>query len=198
MRLIADMIAFTVDEVPQAGTRSTSARTTSRRRARRRCRRSPTRCRPRRPCSTGSGERVPEETFPRVFGRISFFVNAGIRFVEEHAKLRAMGRLWEELGRERYGVDDERMLRFRYGVQVNSLGLTESQPENNIIRIVLEALGRDAWAATRAPARSSCPPGTRRSACRGRGTSSGRCGSSRSSPTRPTCSSTPTSSRARR
>jgi ethylmalonyl-CoA mutase len=76
-----------------------------------------------------------------VFGRISFFVNAGIRFVEEHAKLRAMGELWEELGRERYGVDDGRYLRFRYGVQVNSLGLTEAQPENNIIRIVLEALG---------------------------------------------------------
>jgi len=93
---------------------------------------------------------VPEETFPRVFGRLSFFVNAGIRFVEEHAKLRAMGRLWEQLGRDRYGVDDERMLRFRYGVQVNSLGLTESQPENNIIRIVLEALavtmGREARA----------------------------------------------------
>ncbi|HYN90444.1 MAG TPA: protein meaA, partial [Thermoleophilaceae bacterium] len=94
--------------------------------------------------------RVPEETFPRVFGRLSFFVNAGIRFVEEHAKVRAMGRLWEEMGRERYGVDDEKLLRFRYGVQVNSLGLTESQPENNIIRIVLEALavtmGRDARA----------------------------------------------------
>ena len=86
-------------------------------------------------------ERVPEESFPRVFGRISFFVNAGIRFVEEHAKLRAMGQLWEEIGRSRYGVEDERYLRFRYGVQVNSLGLTESQPENNIIRIVLEALG---------------------------------------------------------
>src|ERR671938_65911 len=67
-------------------------------------------------------KRVDDETFPRVFGRISFFVNAGIRFVEEHAKLRAMGRLWEELGRERYGVTDEKMLRFRYGVQVNSLG----------------------------------------------------------------------------
>jgi (2R)-ethylmalonyl-CoA mutase len=95
-------------------------------------------------------ERVDEETFPRVFGRISFFVNAGIRFIEEHAKLRAMGRLWEQLGRERYGVTDEKMLRFRYGVQVNSLGLTESQPENNVIRIVLEALavtmGRDARA----------------------------------------------------
>src|SRR5947209_3609228 len=93
---------------------------------------------------------VDDETFPRVFGRISFFVNAGIRFIEEHAKLRAMGELWRELGRERYGVDDERYLRFRYGVQVNSLGLTESQPENNVIRIVLEALavtlGRNARA----------------------------------------------------
>ena len=149
MRLIADMIAFTVDEVPRwnpinicsyhlqeagatpvqeiAYSLSTAQAVLDRVRA-----------------------RVPEETFPRVFGRISFFVNAGIRFVEEHAKLRAMGRLWEEIGRERYGVDDERLLRFRYGVQVNSLGLTESQPENNIIRIVLEALavtmGRDARA----------------------------------------------------
>src|ERR671935_539307 len=86
-------------------------------------------------------ERVPAEAMPRVFGRISFFVNAGIRFIEEHAKLRAMGRLWEEIGRERYGVSDDKYLRFRYGVQVNSLGLTEAQPENNIIRIVLEALG---------------------------------------------------------
>ena len=75
-----------------------------------------------------------------VFGRISFFVNAGVRFIEEHAKLRAMAVLWEELGRSRYGVTDERALRFRYGVQVNSLGLTESQPENNVQRIVLEAL----------------------------------------------------------
>jgi (2R)-ethylmalonyl-CoA mutase len=83
---------------------------------------------------------VSEEDFPKVFGRISFFVNAGIRFVEEHAKLRAMGRLWEELGRERYGVEDEKLLRMRYGVQVNSLGLTEAQPENNVPRIVLEAL----------------------------------------------------------
>jgi (2R)-ethylmalonyl-CoA mutase len=149
MRLIADMIAFTVDEVPRwnpinicsyhlqeagatpvqeiAYSLSAAQAVLDRVRA-----------------------RVSEETFPRVFGRMSFFVNAGIRFVEEHAKLRAMGRLWEELGRQRYGVDDERMLRFRYGVQVNSLGLTESQPENNIIRIVLEALavtmGRDARA----------------------------------------------------
>jgi (2R)-ethylmalonyl-CoA mutase len=149
MRLIADMIAFTVDEVPrwnpinicsyhlqEAGATpvqeiayalSTAQAVLDRVR-----------------------ERVPDETFPRVFGRISFFVNAGIRFVEEHAKLRAMGRLWEDIGRERYGVDDEKLLRFRYGVQVNSLGLTESQPENNIIRIVLEALavtmGREARA----------------------------------------------------
>jgi len=85
-----------------------------------------------------------------VFGRISFFVNAGVRFIEEHAKLRAMSILWEELGRERYGVKDPKNLRFRYGVQVNSLGLTEAQPENNVQRIVLEALavtlGRDARA----------------------------------------------------
>src|SRR4029079_5433203 len=140
MRLIADTIAFTVDEVPkwnpinicsyhlqEAGATPVQEIAYS--------------------LSTAQAvldrvrPRVPEETFPRVFGRMSFFVNAGIRFVEEHAKLRAMGELWEELGRNRYGVDDERMLRFRYGVQVNSLGLTEAQPENNIIRIVLEALG---------------------------------------------------------
>jgi ethylmalonyl-CoA mutase len=140
MRLIADMIAFTVDEVPrwnpinicsyhlqEAGATpvqeiayalSTAVAVLDRVRA-----------------------RVPDEDFGRVFGRISFFVNAGIRFVEEHAKLRAMGQLWEEIGRTRYGVDEDRYLRFRYGVQVNSLGLTEAQPENNIIRIVLEALG---------------------------------------------------------
>ncbi|HEX4187936.1 MAG TPA: methylmalonyl-CoA mutase family protein [Solirubrobacteraceae bacterium] len=95
------------------------------------------------------GDRGPE-VMEQVFGRISFFVNAGVRFVEEHAKLRTMAILWEELGRERYGVQDERHLRFRYGVQVNSLGLTEAQPENNVQRIVLEALavtlGRDARA----------------------------------------------------
>jgi ethylmalonyl-CoA mutase len=96
-------------------------------------------------------ERVQgQDIMEQVFGRISFFVNAGVRFVEEHAKLRAMSILWEELGRERYGVTDPRHLRFRYGVQVNSLGLTEAQPENNVQRIVLEALavtlGRDARA----------------------------------------------------
>jgi ethylmalonyl-CoA mutase len=139
MRLIADTIAFTVDEVPRwnpvnicsyhlqeagatpvqeiAYSMATAQAVLDRVRS-----------------------RVPEETFPRVFGRISFFVNAGIRFIEEHAKLRAMAQLWEEIGRNRYGVDDDRYLRFRYGVQVNSLGLTEAQPENNIIRIVLEAL----------------------------------------------------------
>ncbi|HEV3000701.1 MAG TPA: protein meaA [Solirubrobacteraceae bacterium] len=85
-------------------------------------------------------ERVDQELIGPVFGRISFFVNAGVRFVEEHAKLRAMSQLWEELGRERYGVSDPKHLRFRYGVQVNSLGLTEQQPENNVQRIVLEAL----------------------------------------------------------
>ena len=93
---------------------------------------------------------VAEEDFPKVFGRISFFVNAGVRFIEEHAKLRAMSELWEELGRERYGVADPKLLRMRYGVQVNSLGLTEAQPENNVQRIVLEALavtlGRNARA----------------------------------------------------
>jgi ethylmalonyl-CoA mutase len=97
----------------------------------------------------GAGQDA-ERRMGEVFGRISFFVNAGVRFVEEHAKLRAMSILWEELGRERYGVEDPRHLRFRYGVQVNSLGLTEAQPENNVQRIVLEALavtlGRDARA----------------------------------------------------
>jgi len=149
LRLIADMIAFTVDEVPkwnpinicsyhlqEAGATPVQEIAYA--------------------LSTAiavldaARERVPEETFPRVFGRISFFVNAGIRFIEEHAKLRAMGRLWEEIGRERYGVTDQKFLRMRYGVQVNSLGLTEAQPENNVIRIVLEALavtlGRDARA----------------------------------------------------
>ncbi len=84
---------------------------------------------------------VSEEDFAAVVGRISFFVNAGVRFVEEMCKMRAFVRLWEEITRDRYGVDDEKMRRFRYGVQVNSLGLTEAQPENNVQRIVLEMLG---------------------------------------------------------
>jgi (2R)-ethylmalonyl-CoA mutase len=77
----------------------------------------------------------------KVVGRISFFVNAGVRFVEETCKMRAFVQLWDEITRERYGITDEKMRRFRYGVQVNSLGLTEAQPENNVQRIVLEMLG---------------------------------------------------------
>ena len=83
---------------------------------------------------------VPEADFPLVFGRVSFFVNAGVRFVTEICKLRAFTELWDELGRSRYGVTDEKLRRFRYGVQVNSLGLTEAQPENNVYRILLEML----------------------------------------------------------
>ena len=83
---------------------------------------------------------VDEADFGRVVGRISFFVNAGVRFVEEMCKMRAFVELWDEITRERYGVTDEKMRRFRYGVQVNSLGLTEAQPENNVQRIVLEML----------------------------------------------------------
>jgi (2R)-ethylmalonyl-CoA mutase len=141
MRLIADMVAFSVNEVPswnptnicsyhlqEAGATPVQEIAYA--------------------LSTGIAVldevkrrgQVAEEDFPTVFGRISFFVNAGIRLVEEIAKLRAMSALWQQIGRERYGVTDEKMLRFRYGVQVNSLGLTEAQPENNIQRIVVEAL----------------------------------------------------------
>jgi (2R)-ethylmalonyl-CoA mutase len=84
---------------------------------------------------------VSEEDFGTVVGRISFFVNAGVRFVEETCKMRAFVQLWDELTEQRYGVTDPKMRRFRYGVQVNSLGLTEAQPENNVQRIVLEMLG---------------------------------------------------------
>lgn len=87
-----------------------------------------------------SGQVEPER-FPEVVGRISFFVNAGIRFVEEVCKLRGMARMWDRICATRYGVADEKLRRFRYGVQVNSLGLTEAQPENNVQRIVLEMLG---------------------------------------------------------
>jgi len=149
MRLIADMIAYTVEEIPkwnpinicsyhlqEAGATPVQeiAYAMSNAIA----------------VLDAARERIPADRMSAVFARISFFVNAGVRFVEEHAKLRAMAVLWEELGRERYGVSDEKALRFRYGVQVNSLGLTESQPENNVQRIVLEALavtlGRDARA----------------------------------------------------
>ena len=83
---------------------------------------------------------VEERDFPEVFGRISFFVNAGIRFVTELCKMRAFTELWDEIGRERYGITEEKHRRFRYGVQVNSLGLTEQQPENNVYRILIEML----------------------------------------------------------
>ncbi len=83
---------------------------------------------------------VPPEQFADVFGSISFFVNAGIRFIEEVCKLRAMTEMWDEIGEQRYGVSNPKQRRFRYGVQVNSLGLTEAQPENNVQRIVLEML----------------------------------------------------------
>jgi ethylmalonyl-CoA mutase len=139
MRLIADMIAYTVEHVPkwnpinicsyhlqEAGATPVQEISYAMSNAI--------------AVLDAARERVPAERMEQVFGRISFFVNAGVRFIEEHAKLRAMSILWEELGRERYGVQDERHLRFRYGVQVNSLGLTEAQPENNVQRIVLEAL----------------------------------------------------------
>ena len=83
---------------------------------------------------------VSDDAFPQVFASISFFVNAGIRFVEELCKMRAFTELWDRIGSERYGITDERARRFRYGVQVNSLGLTEAQPENNVQRIMLEML----------------------------------------------------------
>jgi (2R)-ethylmalonyl-CoA mutase len=149
MRLIADMVAYTVTEVPkwnpinicsyhlqEAGATPVQEIAYSMSNAI--------------AVLDAVRERVPAELMGKVFARISFFVNAGVRFIEEHAKLRAMSVLWEELGRTRYGVTDEKQLRFRYGVQVNSLGLTESQPENNVQRIVLEALavtmGRNARA----------------------------------------------------
>jgi (2R)-ethylmalonyl-CoA mutase len=83
---------------------------------------------------------VPQERMGDVVARISFFVNAGVRFIEEMCKMRAFGRIWDKVTRERYGIENPKQRRFRYGVQVNSLGLTEAQPENNVQRIVLEML----------------------------------------------------------
>ncbi|CAB4730304.1 unannotated protein [freshwater metagenome] len=142
MRLIADMIAYTVHQIPkwnpinicsyhlqEAGATPTQELAYA--------------------LSTAiavldqvkaSGQ-VDESDFEKVVGRISFFVNAGVRFVEETCKMRAFVQLWDEITQERYGVQDPKMRRFRYGVQVNSLGLTEAQPENNVQRIVLEMLG---------------------------------------------------------
>jgi ethylmalonyl-CoA mutase len=84
---------------------------------------------------------IPEDQFHEVFGRISFFIDAGVRFVEEMCKMRAFTRMWDRIGKEDYHVDEDKLRRFRYGMQVNSLGLTEEQPENNVQRIVLEMLG---------------------------------------------------------
>ncbi len=91
--------------------------------------------------SVKASGQVPDDKFEMVVGRISFFVNAGVRFIEETCKMRAFAQLWDEITRDRYGVQEAKMRRLRYGVQVNSLGLTEAQPENNIQRIVLEMLG---------------------------------------------------------
>ena len=87
-----------------------------------------------------SSDQVPEAAFGEVVARMSFFVNAGVRFVEEMCKMRAFVQLWDEITQERYGISDPKQRRFRFGVQVNSLGLTEAQPENNVQRIVLEML----------------------------------------------------------
>ena len=108
---------------------------------------------------------VSEDDFEKVVGRISFFVNAGVRFVEETCKMRAFVELWDQITRERYGVEDPKMRRFRYGVQVNSLGLTEAQPENNVQRIVLEMLGVTLSQERPRPRRAAARRGTRRSAC---------------------------------
>ena len=102
--------------------------------------------------ATKATGRIPDAEFPEVVGRISFFCNAGIRFVEETCKMRAMVRLWDRLTAERYGVGDPRLPRFRYGVQVNSLGLTAQQPENNAYRILLEMLAVTLSADARARA----------------------------------------------
>ena len=143
-----------------------------------------------------SGE-VSEEKFGEVVGRISFFVNAGLRFITEMCKMRAFVELWDEITRDRYGIKDAKQRLFRYGVQVNSLGLTEQQPENNVYAHPARDARGDAVEERAAPVPCNCRPGTRRSACRGPGTSNGRCACSRSSPTRPTCWNTATFSTAR-
>ncbi|MBS0469953.1 MAG: protein meaA [Proteobacteria bacterium] len=84
---------------------------------------------------------IPPDEFPKAVGRMSFFVNSGVKFITEICKLRAMGELWDEITRDRYGVTDPKLRLFRYGVQVNSLGLTEQQPENNVYRVLFGMLG---------------------------------------------------------
>lgn len=142
LRLISDMIAYTVHEIPKWNPINICSYHLQEAGA------TPTQELAYALCTAiavldqvrGSGQ-VSEDDFEKVVGRISFFVNAGVRFVEETCKMRAFVQLWDEITRERYGVQDEKMRRFRYGVQVNSLGLTEAQPENNVQRIVLEMLG---------------------------------------------------------
>ena len=142
MRLIADMIAYTVHQIPKWNPINICSYHLQEAGA------TPTQELAYALCTAiavldevkASGQ-VSEEDFGTVVGRISFFVNAGVRFIEETCKMRAFVQLWDEITRDRYGVTDEKMRRFRYGVQVNSLGLTEAQPENNVQRIVLEMLG---------------------------------------------------------
>ncbi|MEO9325514.1 protein meaA [Nocardioides sp. C4-1] len=142
LRLIADMIAYTVHQIPKWNPINICSYHLQEAGA------TPTQELAYALCTAiavldqvkGSGQ-VDEADFEKVVGRISFFVNAGVRFVEETCKMRAFNQLWDEITRERYGVQDPKMRRFRYGVQVNSLGLTEAQPENNVQRIVLEMLG---------------------------------------------------------
>jgi ethylmalonyl-CoA mutase len=142
LRLISDVIAYTVHEIPQWNPINICSYHLQEAGA------TPTQELAYALCTAiavldavkASGQ-VSEKDFGKVVGRISFFVNAGVRFVEETCKMRAFVQLWDELTRDRYGVTDPKMRRFRYGVQVNSLGLTEAQPENNVQRIVLEMLG---------------------------------------------------------
>ena len=157
LRLITDMVAYTVTAMPkwnpinicsyhlqEAGATPVQeiayALSHRDRRARLRCA-TPARCR--------------RSASARSVARISFFVNAGVRFVEEMCKMRAFAQLWDELTQERYGVEDPKQRRFRYGVQVNSLGLTEAQPENNVQRIVLEMLARHAVQGRPRPRRAA-------------------------------------------
>jgi len=142
MRLIADMIAYTVHQIPKWNPINICSYHLQEAGA------TPTQELAYALCTAiavldevKNAGQVSAEDFEKVVGRISFFVNAGVRFVEETCKMRAFVQLWDDITRERYGVEDPKMRRFRYGVQVNSLGLTEAQPENNVQRIVLEMLG---------------------------------------------------------
>jgi hypothetical protein len=197
MRLIVDMVAFCADVDPEVEPDERLLATTCRRPARRRCRRSPTRSPPPSACSTPCATRgqVARRRFAAGVRAISFFVNAGIRFVEETCKMRAFTELWDRIGLERYGVTDAKP-----GGSATACRST-ARPHRGPAREQRAAhRARDARrhpVARRPGPPSSCRRGTRRSACRARGTSSGRCGCSRSWPTRPTCSSTTTSSRAR-